>query len=469
MKWTRREVLWTSAVAVVLTLGAGVAMFARYGDRLTLPDGLVATLLATISESGSGNCPTDLSQLYSTGEVTVFNEGAPQDCGADDGAICALYKLTISIAPDTWGPEEDEGLDDDVGELNAWVAIRVPDEAALCSNRWMILDAGGEGLGWAPSFGKTPLGQVDLDNDFYGDDMIYDYNQAGYVTVDVAWGCDPSDGTCPSAMEGWLNDPKQGAPWTQGTGGTGPLGVVSRTLALYDWVYQNSGNRRLCAHAQSAASGRLFTALSRYGAEDLFDTVAFDGGPVWAYMPWSCGIDDGDLGARPDADQGTSGGGAPARNMDCMMSGTGPDLACAVTACTQGRPHDGLDLGSNVLADADFDFGDLDVIVVMGGADDSGAWRQVPLYLGDYADGPDQAPWPWRTRITANQVKVSQGLCNPTVNDWRCDHWDESNLTSFYGWAFEQDLKDAPHATAQDAGGAQVMQSMMLSSCELTP
>ena len=42
------------------------------------------------------------------------------------------------------------------------------------------------------------------------------------------------------------------------------------------------------------------TTLTRFGREDMFDTVVFDGGPVWAYVPWYCGLDEGPLGPRND-------------------------------------------------------------------------------------------------------------------------------------------------------------------------
>ncbi len=380
--------------------------------------------------------------------------------------MCGLFKLTVSVADESWGPEEDESLDDGVGELRAWAAVRAPSEEALCASRWIVLDAGGDGLGWGPSFGGVPLGETALDDDLAGDDMIDAYNQAGFVTVDIAWGCDPDDGTCPEALADWIEDPRQGAAWTASTEATGTLGVSSRALAVYDWVYQNAGNRRLCAHAQSAASGRLVTLLTRFGAEDLFDTVVFDGGPVWGYLPWTCGIDDGDLGERPDASEGSSGGGAPARNLDCMLSGTPPSVACAVSACQQGRPHDGLVLGSNLLADGDFDLSALDLAVVMGGDDSSGAWRQVPLWLGDHGG---TAGWPWSTRLRANSVTFRQGLCRPNTDDWRCDWLEEANVLEHHGYGYEPDLAGAPHATSEDPAAAQVMQQLMLGTCELTP
>lgn len=460
MTWTRKQ--WISAgvsVAVVVVAETGT-LFARFGDQLTLPPGVLGALQGTFVSSGGGTCLASLDDVFSTGEVRVRNEGTPQACGNDDDALCGLFELTVSVAADSWGPEDDPGLDDAVGELKARVAIRAPNAEALC-DRWIVLDAGGRGPGWAPAFGDVPLGQVDRTDDRYGDDMIAEYNDAGYVTVDVSWSCDADVGGCSD----WLTEPKEGAPWTAAANGTGPLGVASRSLALYDWAYQNAGSQRLCAHAQSAATGRLMTVLTRYGGESLFDTVVLDGGPVWGNQDWSCGIDTGPFGPRPDADEGAFVGGEPANNLDCMVSANGEDEPCGETACTRSTGSSSLTQGSNLLSSGDFDHPDLAMAVVIGGSDTSGAWRQAPLWLGHGGSG---AEWPWTRRVTAESLSVRQGRCLQGVSDWRCDHWKNAGVVqATAGWHYDPTLADVGHATASWKNGADALQQELLATCEL--
>ncbi len=53
-------------------------------------------------------------------------------------------------------------------------------------------------------------------------------------------------------------------------------------------------------HCHSSGSGRIMTTLTRDGGEKFFNTVVFDGGPVFAYIPWYCETDNGPLGPRPE-------------------------------------------------------------------------------------------------------------------------------------------------------------------------
>lgn len=286
------------------------------------------------------------------------------------------------------------------------------------------------------------------------------------MTVDVAWDCEVETGTCPPSMSDWIVKPREGAPWTGGTQGSGALGVASRTRALYEWVFENAGRDRLCAHAQSSAAGRLMTFLTRYDAADLFHTIVFDGGPGWAFMPWSCGIDDGLLGPRPDAQWSEPNpAGTIPTNIDCMISDTGTLETCGSTACRERRGDPALDQASNLLEASVSHFDDLYLSSVMGGRDTSPAWRQVPLWLGGaiLADGERQGPG-----LTALGVSLEQGLCNPDEDsgDWRCTSWDLEEAAGA-DWGFEPRLADAPHATSGAPGAVNVLYERMTATCPL--
>ncbi|RMD98085.1 MAG: hypothetical protein D6812_14070, partial [Deltaproteobacteria bacterium] len=120
-------------------------------------------LLAGAVVLAAPECPQpteecSLEDLVSTEEVTLVEGPLPCDSPDDGEVICGIFKATVHTPPPEVGPLDDPSLDDAVGDLNVLLTVRAPSKEALCTNRWITLDSGGNGPGYTISFGGVPPG-----------------------------------------------------------------------------------------------------------------------------------------------------------------------------------------------------------------------------------------------------------------------------------------------------------------------
>ena len=449
--------------------------------RTSLPLGLMGLLLPLAARAS--NCPNSLSDLVSSAEVTLV-EG-PVSCGSPDAAVhlCGVFKARIETPVATSGPIDDPTLDDAAQPTNILLVVRTPSEAALCSSRWIALDAGGHGNGYGPAFGKVPPGHYVPGGAGYGDDLIRSYNDAGYVTLDIIFECrdkpgEPCNGT---PFAGWAPEYPLGSGWFHILGGTGYVGAGSRARAVYEWALLNNGGNRICAHGQSSGTGKLMAVLTRYGGEHLFDTVVHDGGPVMTYTPWYCGgMSEGPLGPMPDEFPVDSCNRDPVtgqctqlfpENYDCARTPGNNENQCSYRNC-----RDGVYDEFSFLADSHFyrastqAFPTLDLGVVLGGQDNSPARHHSRLWLAGYAYGDVSIPG-----LSARSITLKQGYCTDTATTWAqdrsCDEWNLSRFPGIGGpgRGYDARLVGVGHDTARSQNGMNVIREVMLATCEATP
>lgn len=257
------------------------------------------------------------------------------------------------------------------------------------------------------------------------------------------------------------------------TGGTGLLGTGSRAGAVYEWAHANSG-RSLCAHAHSSGSGRLMTWLTRFDTGDMFDTVTFDGGPVFAYSPWVCGTTTGDqpLGSPPDWFVTGNDGGNQFTNaiQDCAHTPGSNQSACSARPCRDHTVDDVLLKDSNLLRSDGHSLDGIDLHVVLGGSDDSSASRVVMLYLRGYSHGG--STW---DPFTADSIDIVQGYCSSTAGTYAmgshtldCGLWDSGLFPGVErDTQYDPRLIGVDHSTTRFEGGMEVVLEQSLSTCEL--
>ncbi len=411
---------------------------------------------------GAPTTPCSVETLSSTAEVSVIGE--PIRCGGDaygEGAEveCWHVKLEMGVPQTPDLPTGSPTLDDAVGPTRVAVTLRAPRGVDLCARRWISLDSGGMGPGYAIGFGQVGPGEFEQGEPM-GDDMVHGYAaDMGFVTMDIHWQCGREcRGT---ALEGWT--PELG--WASSTGGGGLTGLSSRSRALYQWANANNGGERLCAHSQSSGTGRLTSVLSRYGGEDLFRAVVFDGGPTMSYSPWICGIDQGPMGARPSW---YGSGGTPQNKalMDCMYSDSEVWAGCDFDACSASRIDPALVRDSPWLFGTDRNWERTSVGVVMGGRDSSNARHHSALWLQGWSPSG-------LSGLGAQSLVVRQGYCRGVDGTYRpdqdqpeipCSLWDMSTMPAadIDGTGYDERLRGVSHSTAWSSLGVEVLSEVMV-------
>lgn len=422
----------------------------------------------------SDDCLVNLDNLFSTGEITLI-EG-PLNCESNEGMLCGIYKVIIESPNTPNYPVENPGLDDLALPIEAILVVRTNTQQSFCDNRWVVFDAGGYGQGYANTFGSVLPGKFEEGGKGYGDDLIMSYTKKGYVTVDLMFehpnlppqGLKNGD---PHGLSLWAKSYNYGRAWFRNLNNASFLGSASRSRAVYDWAYQNSGNNKICAHAQSSGSGRLIGALTRLDSEDMFDTIVFDGGPVFSYMPWICAIDDGELGSRPEEYFDISvvkSSVVTSTSISCAHTVGDNENSCNYDYCFNSE-YDPLMLEDSFFVTAsDRDFPDIDIGIVMGGADKSNAFINVMLWLGGYSKSNGD----WLSYITAKSITLKQGYCGNSDGDYLgmfpCSNWDNSNFPSITNLdTYDNSIINTGHALTEVVEGMNIVQEIMLDNCEL--
>jgi hypothetical protein len=424
-----------------------------------------------ITDAGSFTCERSLSELVSTDEL-ILVDGAPMGCNSPEGSsmLCGIFRASVRMKPDG-GPIGMPGYNADIEEFQVLLVVRAKDEEALCSNRWIVMESGGLGQGYGSSFGDVPNGHY-VEGGLYGDDMVRKFNDDGYVTADIVYNCGPQSGCVGTPYAGWVTTGQtvgRASAWYLSTGGTGYLGISGRSKAIYEWAYVNSGNRRVCAHAQSSGSGRLAGVLTRYDSLHMFDTVVFNGGPVFAYVPWMCNVDGGPLGANPPTYPGEVDEFIRS-TYDCARS---TQLVCEHRSCRDYTYNDLMVEDSHFYSAANSEFPDLDLNVVFGGADTSDAWQHVLVWLR--GSGALEG-------LRARSLRVVQGYCQSTGGQWypngetgaprSCDDWDPQYFDGVTAGTavqstFDERLVGVEHQSPEYLGGMQVLYDITRETCEL--
>ncbi len=359
--------------------------------------------------------------------------------------------------------------------------LRTPVLATLFDSRWVTFEP--------PSTGRTltvPPGWMGSEG--FNDDFIGSHNIAGYTTLEFGWDCpdrvgvEPHCEVLPAGVQTWMaqND-HHGNPWALDLEGEGYLGTALRVAALQRWAHAQSG-RKLCAHGYSGGSGRLIGALTRDDNDLLHDTVVLNGGPVWSYIPWSCGIDT-EVAPLP----GRWDGGSPEvllENYDESRRCDDPQLCDPdYHACRLGDFEPGM-LDDSLQFSAERTELRLDLGVVLGGADLSSAWKNVVQYLSDVAlDGT------WMPALTEAQgfgdghVALRQGYCEQPEDEFvscnsngadcqleSCEVWSAEGFPGVAedaGTSFSEHLIEVGHGVPEFEEGARLLLEMMTRTCEL--
>jgi hypothetical protein len=423
-------------------------------------------------EDDSETCDKSLETLQSTNNGGVVLVHGPLPCqDAEEGIECAIYKAVISPTNTPGYPIEDPDLDEQAYSKDVILAVRTPNNEALCSNRWIVFDAGGYGNGYAVTFGDTTPGGYSEGGD-YGDDLIKSYNDLGYVTVDLVYQCEKEN--CDDfEYKDWLDEYRAGTAWYENLNGSSHLGAASRTNSVIEWAHANSGHT-VCAHAQSSGSGRVAGAMTRLNAEEHLDTVVFDGGPAFSYFPWICGIDDGPLGPAPTGAPGpmsqvNRGPRAAPTSTDCTLTEGDNTRRCTVSYCADREYHEDLLKGSMWYSASQLDFPDLDISIVLGGEDTSNAVGSAFYWLSGYAYQNETVG-----TLSANTLSLVQGGCassSGTYSDISCADWNVSSFpgVTSTGSTYDTRLANAPHNTTEIEGGMEVVQEQLLATCEVNP
>jgi len=248
----------------------------------------------------------------------------------------------------------------------------------------------------------------------------------------------------------------------------------------------NNGGHKVGAHGQSSGTGRLVTALTRYQAESLFDTIVFSGGPIMAYPPWFCGItDDGDPN-NGIAAPGPLGPKPPEFDIEAY------DLSFRITYDNARDPNNGIDPtryhkcadhiwdptammeDSNFYLASDRDFSTVDMAVILGGYDGSPASPLARLWFQGYAYGAESIP-----AISARSLTFHQGYCQDptdptatyTANKHRhpCTDWDPSRFPTATTVTYVPEIAAVGHDIPSSLEGATELFHTMLSTLELIP
>ena len=420
--------------------------------------------------------------IIDTSEVSIAEGPIPCRQGADDlDYICEVYKAVV----DADDPETT--LDDPLQSTHVLLVVRKKKDIPW-DHRWITFHSGGHGRGYGLNFGGVAPGAYIPGGDGYGDDLIRWYNELGYVTVDVIWECPEEVGErCyDTPFAGWVPEYDNGTGWFRNTRGAGYVGVGSRTKAIVNWVLANNGGQRVCSHGHSSGSGRLITALTRYRAESSFDTVVFDGGPVFAYIPWYCGItDDGDpgngfttpgpLGPKPAEYDIEAYNIKLSDNYDNARDPNNGEGETRYLNCSNHVWHEvAMMADSNFYKTAERDFSTVDLAVVLGGDDTTLASIHARLWFQGYTYETESI-----SALSAKSLLIRQGYCsnftdqNATYeansNTYPCTDWDPIQFPMANAVDYLPDLAKVQHPTARSLEGATVLFNTMQLTCELEP
>jgi hypothetical protein len=384
---------------------------------------------------------------------------------------CLVFKAVVDA------DDPSVAIDDSLLPTNVLLVVRKKKETAW-ENNWIVLEAGGHGKGYAATFGRVAPGEYVEGGDGYGDDLIRWYNDAGYITLDVVWECRDAQSGNPcygTSLAGWVPEYTKASGWFRNTGGAGYAGASSRTRAVIQWVMANNENRKVGAHGHSSGSGRLMATLTRYNGAALLDTVVLDGGPVFAYVPWYCGItDDGDpnngtatpgpLGPKPleydleaHVDDGFSGFRDNYDNARDTDNGEGSN---PYQNCTNSLwDETGMMEDSNFYRASSRQFQGLHLAVVLGGKDHSPASPHARLWFQGYTYGAESVPALSADDITFYQgycpdVTTSGGMYTANTQTYPCTHWDPALFPTATGVIYQPELADVTHSTAESLEGA---------------
>lgn len=435
---------------------------------------------SAVSDQGSTPQGNPLSApAISTEEVNLGSGAIPCETQSDaDHYDCLLFKAIIDA------DDSAVAQDDPLQPTNVVLAVRKKKETPW-ENNWIVLEAGGHGSGYGITFGSVAPGEYIEAGDGYGDDLIRWYNDAGYITLDVVWECpdkvagNPCYGT---ALAGWVPEYPHGTGWFRNTGGAGYIGASSRTRAVVQWVMANNGNRKVGAHGHSSGSGRLMTLLTRYNGAPLFDTIVFDGGPVFAYIPWYCGMtDDGDpnngiatpgpLGPKPseyDIEAYSANGPSGFRdNYDNARDADNGEGSDPYRNCTNSLWDEATMMeDSNFYRASSRQFSGLHLAVVLGGNDNSPAASHARLWFQGYTYGAESV-----SALSAEDIVFYQGYCDDvttsggsyTVNTqtYPCTHWDRALFSTADAVLYQADLARVTHSTAESIEGATALFNAM--------
>lgn len=442
----------------------------RPSSDATNPDATDGNEVPTMASYEQPHCAANLLDLRSTPEVSLV-EG-PLPCGSPDSAEfhCGVYKVTVGIATNR-GPADNPSLDDMVAPLNMLLTVRAPKDGKLCDRRWVAFDAGGSGQGYGPFFGKVPPGHYVKDGDGYGDDLIRAHNERGSVTVDLSFDCNTSAGQpCADSPYGdWAPHTSNGSAWYLNLNGSGFVGAASRARALYEWIYANNGGQKLCSHSQSSGTGRMILTLTRFQRENLFDAVVFDGGPTFAYTTWACGINDGPLGNVPSWYGKSVSHNNTGQTIDCALTTTSNEQECTYHGCRDSQYDEAFANADGALAALNTSFPQVNIGVVLGAEDSSGAWRQAMLWLGFVPATPTPP-------LTAKTLTIRQGYCEEaetedSVFGLPCETWDGSKHANLHesNRGYDSRLVGVGHSTTEYKGGMEVVRELMFDLCSPTP
>ncbi len=415
-------------------------------------------------------CEKTLDDLFSTEEV-VLVEG-PLECGGGN-MLCGIFKVRLESPTTPDYPLGNVGLDEKAYPIEAVLVVRSLSEESLCNNRWIVFDSGGYGNGYASTFGNVLPGVIKEGGDGYGDDLILEYVKHGYTTLDLLYQYPnfPKELPDPYKLSDWIPTYNKGTAWFRNLNSASFLGSASRSRSVYEWAYKNSEYEKICAHAHSSGSGRLVGALTHLGSEDLFDTIVFDGGPVFAYMPWICAIDDGPLGPRPEDYFDLSvkkAMGVTPLSISCAHTEGNNENNCDYNYCFSSKMDDAMLEDSFFVSATDRDFSEIDISIVIGGNDSSNAFKNIMLWLGGYTmtDGTILPP------LTAKSITLKQGYCKNTsgnyIGEFPCNNWDPDKFPTISNKdIYEKALFSSEHGTTMDKGGMETVRDLMLETCEL--
>ncbi len=366
------------------------------------------------------------------------------------------------------------------GEVPLYAVLRTPEASALLGSRWVTFEPPSTG-----SLPSAPPGRPGGDS-AHGD-LVQWHNQAGYTTLELGWDCpqkrqgEPHCSTLPATVEDWMS-PTEGAEthWGAALEGTGYAGAARRVAAVNRWAADNSG-RTLCAQGFSGGTGRLAGVITRDDGDLLFDTVVLSGGPVWSFIPWSCGVGTGAFPLDERWDDASPG--PLTANYDETRSCSDPALCPEeFSHCSDGRFHPVM-LMDSFQYRPDRDDLRLDLAVVMGGRDRSTAWKSVLQYLSDLAP-VEETLWGWTEDPDHGQggIHLRQGYCETQGDTYlacsagdvacpqaSCRNWATDAFPGVHGdllSTYAPELAEVGHSVSTDPLGARVLLDALIATCE---
>lgn len=446
--------------------------------------GLFLMLFSVVLVSGlQAQTPTPLpTPFISTTELAIDSVTACEIQSDASTHDCFYIKAVVDAN------DPSVSFDDALDKTNVVLVVRKA-KTTPWNNRWVVLESGGNGRGYGITFGGVPPGEYIADGVGYGDDLIRWYNDIGYITLDVVWECAYRQVGSPcynTSLAGWVRPYSKAATgWFRNTGGAGYVGASSRTRAILQWAMANNGGSKVYANGHSSGSGRLMTTLTRYNGASLLYRVVFDGGPVFAYIPWYCGItDDGDpsngivtpgpLGPKPPQYDIEAYSPLFRDNYDdARDKNNGTGLTPYKNCTDHVWDEAGMMEDSNFSAPSSSrDLAGVKIGVVLGGKDASPASAHARLWFQGYGSVPP---------LSATYLAIWQGYCADVTSSslkytantqkYPCTDWDKTQFpTADFVWYPETalnypSLANVGHDTAKSKDGAMAIFLMMSDLC----